>query len=249
MRRILPIFTSFAVLLALTLSGRAGDETTAIVDKAIAAHGLKGKEGKENGFRSKNKGTIHVAGMDIDFTQEVAVQTPDKFRESLEMSIMGNKIPITTVFNGKEGWIKVADQDIKVENELLDEFKDIAYSMTLAQGLFLKDKGIKLALLGEVQVKGKPAVGIRVSKEGRKEISFYFDKETGLMSKMERRGRDFQTMQEVTEERIITEYQDVGGRKVAKKAEMLRDGKPFLEAEVSEVEILDRIPDAEFAKP
>ncbi len=248
MRRFLTMSTSALVLLALTLTGRAGDETTAIVDKAIAAHGLKGKEGKQNGFRAKNKGTIHVAGMDIDFTQDVAMQMPDKFKEALEMTIMGNKIPVTTTFNGKEGWIKVGDMDIPVEKEMLEEFKDIAYSMALSQGLFLKDKGIKLAPLGEVQVKGKPAVGIRVSKEGHKEVSFYFDKGTGLLAKMERRARDLQSMQEVTEERIITEYQDVGGRKVAKKAEMLRDGKPFLEAEVLEVEILDRIPESEFAK-
>ena len=34
--------------------------------------------------------------------------------------------------------------------------------------------------------------------------------------------------QEVTEERFITEYQDVAGRKVAKKVEVQRDGTPFV---------------------
>ncbi len=63
------------------------------------------------------------------------------------------------------------------------------------------------------------------------------------------RKRDLMNGQEVTEERYITEYQDVGGRKVAKKVEVLRDGKQFLEAEVQEVEILPKIDDSEFAQP
>jgi hypothetical protein len=238
-----------SVLLGLALVGRAGDEPFAIIDKAIAAHGLKGKEGKTPAYRGKNKGTLHVAGMDLEFAQEVTIQTPDKFKEAMELTVMGNKVLVTTVYNGKEGWIKAGTQDIKVENELLDEFKEAAYAMSLAQGLFLKDKSFKLGLLGEVQVKGKPALGLRVAKDGHKEISFYFDKTTGLLAKVERRGRDFASGQEVTEERIVTAYQDLGGRKVAKNVEVLRDGKAFLEAEVVEVQFVEKLGDGEFAKP
>ena len=36
---------------------------------------------------------------------------------------------VTTVFNGTEGWIKVNEMNIKVEKELLEEFKEMAYSM------------------------------------------------------------------------------------------------------------------------
>jgi hypothetical protein len=237
------------LLCGMALASQAGDETSVIIDKAIAAHGLKGKEGQTAAYRGKNKGTLHVGGMDLEFTQEVTVQAPDKFKEAMELTVMGNKVVVSTVYNGKEGWIKSGDNDIKVENELLDEFKEAAYAMSLAQGLFLKDKTLKLGLLGEVQVKGKPALGIRVTKDGRKELSFYFDKTTGLLSKLERRARDFATGQEVTEERIITAYQDVGGRKVAKKVEVVRDGNTFLEAEVLEARFLEKLADNEFAKP
>jgi hypothetical protein len=249
MRGMLSTVVSFGVLLGLALASRAGDEALAIIDKAIAAHGFKGKEGKTPAYRGKNKGTLHVGGMDLEFTQEVTVLVPDKFKEVMELTVMGNKVLVTTVYNGKEGWIKASGQDIKVENELLDEFKEAAYAMSLAQGLFLKDKSFKLGLLGEVQVKGKPALGLRVSKDGHKEISFYFDKATGLMSKVERRARDFASGQEVTEERIVTAYQDLAGRKVAKTVEVVRDGKTFLEAEVVEAQFLEKLGDGEFAKP
>jgi outer membrane lipoprotein-sorting protein len=249
MRATAKMLIAFGLILALTLVGQAGEGAVAIIDKAIVAHGLKGKQDTSTGYRGKTKGTLHTAGLDIEFTQEVTVQVPDKFKEAMEMSVMGKNVNVTSVFNGKEGWIKVGDMDIKVENELLAEFKEAAYAMSLGQGLLLKDKAIKLGLLGEVMVKGKPALGIRVSKEGQRELSFFFDKETGLIAKVERRTRDFMSGQELTEERIITEYQTVAGRKIAKKVEVLRDGKNFLEAEVIEASFVEKLGDGEFAKP
>jgi hypothetical protein len=108
---------------------------------------------------------------------------------------------------------------------------------------------VKFSVLGEVQVKGKPAVGLTVSKEGRKDINVFFDKGTGLMTKVETRTRDLMSGQEVTEERFITEYQEVGGRKAGKKVEVQRDGKQFLEAEVVEIQFLEKLDDSEFAQP
>jgi hypothetical protein len=90
---------------------------------------------------------------------------------------------------------------------------------------------------------------VTVSKKGCKDITIYFDKKTGLIAKVETRRRDLMSGEEVTEERIITEYQEVQGRKTAKKIEVLRDGKAFMEAEVTELKILEKLDDSEFAQP
>src|SRR5207253_1605637 len=97
---------------------------------------------------------------------------------------------------------------------------------------FLKDKSVELSPLGEVKVNDRPAVGVRIASKGHRDLNLYFDKETGLMAKIERQALDTQTMQMVTEERIIQEYQVVDGMKVAKKVLVNRDGKKFTEAEV-----------------
>ena len=188
-------------------------------------------------------------GLDLDFTQEVAVQEAKKFKEVMHLSIMNNDVTVSTVFDGKQGWIVANGKDVKVNDAILDELKDAAYMMGLMQGVFLKDKRVKFSVVGEVKVKGKPAVGITVSREGKKDINMFFDKGTGLIAKTEMRKRDIQSGQELTEERFITEYQDVAGRKVAKKAEVLRDGKPFIEAEVTDVQILEKVDDSEFVQP
>jgi hypothetical protein len=204
---------------------------------------------KMTGLRSKSKGTLHVMGVDLPFTQEVAAQTPDKFKETMDLNVMDKKVSVITVFNGKDGWILADGKEVKVTDEILAEFKEAAYSMGLMQGMYFKDKSVKFALTGEIKVNGKPAIGVTVSKEGKKDINVFFDKETGLMAKFEMRKRDLMSGEEVNEERIITEYQDVGGRKVAKKVEVLRGGKPFIEVEVTEIKSEEKLDDGEFAQP
>ncbi len=244
---------SLAVLGLLLLIGRptlaADDEVGKIIDKAIKAHFPNGLDAKMTGLRSKSKGTLHIMGNDLTFNQEVAAQIPDKFKETMDLNVMGNNVPVVTVFNGKEGWILANGKEVKVTDEILAEFKEAAYSMGVMQGMYFKQKGIKFALTGEVKVNGKPAIGVTVSKEGKKDINVFFDKETGLMAKIEMRKRDQMSGEEVNEERIVTEYQDVAGRKVAKRVEVLRGGKPFIELEVTELKIEEKLDDGEFAQP
>jgi hypothetical protein len=226
---------------------QAGDEAQAILDKAIKAHLPKGED-KRAAYHGKNKGTMYVAGLELEFMQQVWVQAP-KFKEVVEMSVMDMPVKTTTVYNGKDGWIKVNDMDIPVKDALLDEFKEMAYWMGLGQLKGLKEKGMKFSLLGEAQVNGKPAVGVRISKEGKKDISFYFDKTTGLIAKTERRARDFQSGQELTEERVVSAYHEVAGRIIAKRVVVNRDGKKLMEIEVQEARTLDKLDDSEFAQP
>lgn len=229
--------------------GADGDEAAAILDKAVKATLGDSKDVKKLGYRGKNKGTIHVLGMELEFTSESWVQVPEKFKEVVDMTIGGQKITVASVFDGKKGWIKANDANVDVNKEVLDEFKDVAYLMGLSQGIFVRDKTLKLSLLGEVNVNGKPAVGVKISRDGKKEVDFYFDKATGLTAKVERRTRDFQTGQEVTEERILLEYRDQDGRKVPKKVLVNRDGKKYLEAEVLEMTFVEKLDDGDFAQP
>src|SRR2546430_9564395 len=53
-----------------------------------------------------------------------------------------------------------------------------SYTFHLATLAPLKDKAFKLAPLGEVKVNDQPAVGIRVSCEGRPDASLYLDRKS-----------------------------------------------------------------------
>jgi hypothetical protein len=243
--------TILACGLALGLAQRAtaGDDLKAVIAKALKAHGGTEKLSKIQAVRTKAKGTVEVAGTS-NFSQESAVQYPNKIRDEMKLDVMGNQIHVVTIYDGKKGWIKVNDMaTMDMNDQLLDLMKETTYMIDVIRMTMLQDKKVELAPLGEAKVNDKPTIGVKVSTKGHKDINLYFDKETGLLAKLEHRTLDTQTQQEVGEERIMLEYQDVDGMKVAKKVLINRDGKKFIEAEVTEVKYADKIDDSEFVKP
>ena len=48
---------------------------------------------------------------------------------------------------------------------------------------------------------------------------------------------------------MILEYQEKDGMKVPKKAVINREGKKYMELEVSEIKFVDKLPDGTFEKP
>src|SRR5262245_7293841 len=248
MRRIAVGLLLLGLNLTFVQAIRAEDDAAKIIEKAVKAHFPKGLDTKNSAVRTKSKGTIHVMGLDLEFTNEVSVQAP-KFKESVELEVMGNKIKVTSVYNGKDAWINANGNEVPVNDDILNEFKDAADIMELMQGVFGKAKNVKFSTVGEAKIKDKPAIGVKLSREGKKDITIYFDKSTGLIAKVEMRKKDPMAGQEVNEERFVLEYQELNGRKVAKKVEIKRDDKPYMEAEVTGVEILEKLDDSEFAKP
>ena len=80
-------------------------------------------------------------------------------------------------------------------------------------------------------------------------MSLFFDKKTHLLAKVESRGADPVTGNEVNEERIIAEYTKTkDGVPIPKKVIVKHDGKQFIEAEVLEVNFLEKLDDSEFKK-
>jgi hypothetical protein len=249
MRKAAGSIVALSLIFAMTAASRSGDDqAAALMNRVIKAHFPKGLDTKNKGVRTKSKGTLKVMGLELEFSQEVSVQAP-KFKEAMELTVMNKTVKVTTVYNGKEGWVRAGDKDVPVNEEMLAEFKEVAYMMTLMHGAFAKDKNVKYAVAGEVQVKGKPATGLTISREGKKDITLFVDNKTGLITKVEMRKRDLMSGQEVTEERFVAEYQERFGRMMPKKIEMLRDGNQFLSAEVVDVEIVEKLDDSEFERP
>jgi hypothetical protein len=121
--------------------------------------------------------------------------------------------------------------------------------MQITRMAMLKDKKAEFSPLGEAKVNDKPAVGVKVSAKGHKDVNLFFDKETGLLAKVERRTLDAMSGEDVAEERIITEYQDIDGLKVAKKIIINREGKKFMEVELVEHKPQEKLDASEFGKP
>jgi hypothetical protein len=253
MRRTLLALLSAALLFGLAGAARAADdEAKAILAKAVKAHGGEETLEKHKAGQAKNKGKINLPGVgEVSFTQELAYMLPDKFKESLEMEIGGQKINVVTLVNGDKTTIEANGQAVPLTDEIKKALEDGRYMMKTARlGSLAKDKNVELSSLGEVKVNDKPAVGLLVKSKGHKDISLFFDKETGRLAKVEHRTVEAQSGKEITEERIILEYgkDDKSGIPVPKRILVKHDGDKFMEAEVLEAKFLEKLDDSEFKK-
>ena len=237
-----------AVGLLMCVNGFAADDCDAIIAKAVKAYGGVANLTKHAASKSKNKGTLYI-GVDLPFTQDISIQHPNKFREEMELEANGQKVAVITAFDGEKGWLSVNGKVQELNDKILAELKEAAHLLRLGRLVFLKDKSCTLTPLGEAKVNDKPAVGIRVSTKGYRDVSLYFDKETGLFAKMERRVVDPMSGQELTEERVILEHKTNDGIPTPKRVAVFRDGKKFMDAEVLEIKHLDKLDDSIFTKP
>src|SRR5262249_6261261 len=188
-------------------------------------------------------------GMEIPFTGEIAAQGNDQTKVLVDGDVSGQKFAVTIVFNRDKGWNKIGDMLMDMTEEQLKEAQEGAYGNWLTNLVPLKDKAHALSSLGEVKVNDRPALGIRVSSKGHRDVNLYFDKENSLLLKSEMRVKDEMTGMEVNQESYFSDYQEVDGFKEAKKFVIKKDGKPFLEAEVEEIRRQEKLDDSVFAKP
>lgn len=241
-----------AVVFAVAPQARADDaaDARAIVEKAVKAHGGQDKLDKHASSVLKFKGTFHGAGEGIPMTGEISSQGSDKQRIDLEIEAGGQKIPFLIVLNGDKGWNKIAKDTTEMDKDKLAEAKQAAHAGWVTTLAPLKDKKtFTLATTGEIKIEKRAALGVKVSRKGYRDVDLYFDKETGMLVKAETRVKDETSGQEVSEESFPSDYKDVKGTKQAHKITVKRNGKPFLDGEVTNIELFEKLDASTFAKP
>jgi hypothetical protein len=230
--------------LAGPVRGEDTADAKAIVDKAIKAHGGEEKLSKFKGETWTGRGTYYGMGDGLPFTGHFAVQWPDRFRMEIEGAFI-------VVVDGDKGWTKSGNGDAKemTKDELAFQ-KESLYAQQVERLLVLKEKEFTLVPLEATKVDGKPAVGVKVSHKGHDDIKLYFDRDTNLLVKCERRVKaSEQGFKEVTQETFFKDWKDVDGIKVVQKVVDKRDDKPYVEEEVSDVKYLEKVEAKLFGKP
>jgi hypothetical protein len=98
----------------------------------------------------------------------------------------------------------------------------------------LTSKESNLTLLPEIKVDDKPAVGIRLVRKGKADLSIYFDKESGLLARIDWR----------TYHVSFSDWKEVDGVKYPSKSFVhTKEGKLHLWTEFLELERLKALPD------
>jgi hypothetical protein len=253
------IGTLLFVSLTFTLNSnsRADDQAAAkeIIAKAIKAQGGEEKLAKIKAITFKDKGKYFGLGEEgIDYTSETSFSGPTKRKIAVEGEIEQEKFTMTILVNGDKGWNKTDDEVEEMEKEELDEHIEQMWAdwNVFINPVALKSDAFKLSSLGEMKVEDKAVVGVKASCKGHRDLNLYFDKETGLLRKTEWQVKDIDGTAgggEVQQEVFLSDYKDFNGVKVATKTVTKWAGKPYVESEISEFQVVEKLDDSVFAKP
>ena len=239
-------------LLTLLIPARADDnaDLRVLVAKAIKAHGGTDALSKYKASVTKQKGKFRGLGDAIDFTGDSSVQLPDRLRTEVHSKFGGQDFVFVQIVNGNKGWFKIAGNTDELKKDMLEEAKEQMNALNITRLVCLNDKDYKVSPLGEVKVGDRPAIGIRVERKGYRDVSLFFDKERSLLLKLETRGKDpMQGGAEYTSTTFYDDYKKVEGMMVAYNVKVERDGKPYVESEVIEVKVSEKLDDSLFEKP
>jgi hypothetical protein len=244
------LLTVLAVWLVLGAAAACADEpdAKAILDKATRAMNGEGKLARFGAGSLKGKLTATEGGQQITADLDGTWQGTSQYRADLDIQEGGKNFKGVLVLNGDKGWFKEPDKTEDAPEGAAAFLREILYAgrmPLLLPGLAGKD--YKVSLLGEVKVGNRTAVGLSVSHRDHKDVSLFFDKESGLPLKSEVRLTNPQG-KEVTLEYLYGDYKDFDGVKLPAKVTIKLEDKEVT-LDVSEVKPADKVDAGLFDKP
>jgi hypothetical protein len=202
------------------------DKALAVIDQAIRARGGEQQLAKLKLLKRTAKG-VTIQGAEIPFKEEIVLQLPDRFHWDMELDAMGQKVSVVLVLNGAKGWRQAGGMSAEMGNDEREDLGEELYVIWLTTLVPLKDKAFDLAPLPETEVNGRPAAGVKVACKGHAEAKLYFDRDSHLLVKLQRRARA--AGQAVTRDYLYGDYRDFDGVKCAGKQTEMINGKKTVE--------------------
>jgi hypothetical protein len=224
------------------------NEVGAILDKAIKAHG--GKETLEKFPCVRLKMRVILPGHSPTPKEwDWLFAAPDRLKEVRESYYMNRRRDSVWIVDAGEVF-KLQDgiRPQPVSAKLAEAFQDDAHLMQVLRLVPLKDKQFELTKTADIKVEGKPALGLRVHTKGQHDLTLFFDAETGLLVKIQRRVMDTSTLKVVAEERIYQKYQKQDGIPFASAISVTHDGLRDVQIEIIEAKFMQKVEDAEFRR-
>ena len=250
---------SGAMLLAATLglsqlrAGRTSPKVTEILDKAIKALGGEEKLAKVEAVTWKAKGKVTIDGNENEITER---RRPSQGLDHYPLGVRGRirrqHVQGRDRPQRRQGlaevrrrWCMEMDGDA-VANEKRTR---LPHGRPGPRSCRSRPRASRSRPPARRRSKGKPAVGLKVTGPDGKDFTLYFDKESGLPVRHGGQGRRAGRATSTPRSRRYSDYKDFDGIKKATKVSVKRDGDDFVEQEITEFKVLDKVPAETFAEP
>jgi len=239
------------VLLVTANRIRADDaaDMKGLIDRAVQAAGGEKEVARLHALRWKTSVTTPVSGQVPIYSDDSAALGLDQYRADLEIEENGKLQRAILVVNKDKGWFKARGKVVDAPKDYLEPRRTLFHAVRLPELLLpLKEKTCCLSPLGEIQVAGKPAVGVRVSRAGHVDLGIFFDKKTGLFVRSEARLK-LADGRELVLEILVGDYKDFGKLKHFTRVTVNIDAMTLFETHVSELQPLGELDESAFGRP
>lgn len=222
----------------------------ATLERAIKAHGGDVRVNRSRNTHLKlNAKAIVPPDEEAPFQLEIFMQLPDKYRSVLTTAVQNTPVVRTVIVNGDKGWMTVNGQGKELTAKELAEAKEQMYAEWVCRLITLRDSDCVLREMDETKIENRPVQVVNVTRKGRRDVNLFFDKQTGLLVKMEHIVRDHQGL-DSSQEVVFIGYRDTGnGPKHWTRIIVFNDNKRIFEAELVEVRFPERFDERLFQKP
>jgi hypothetical protein len=230
-------------------SSGADDRETAlrVVERGIQAHGGADRLTRAQTITREANGVIYLANKPQAFSTTLTMAYPDRLHDVIKIDAGATKLTLVRVVNGDKGWSNSGGATADMPKEQVDELTEELYLHWLTTLVPLKDPEFALSPAGEVQVDGKPAVGVKVGHKGRGPVNLWFDRDSGFLVKAERTTRIANL--DVAKRYQFSDFKEFSGVTFATKQTEFLQGKKTTELLIRTFEFPVSIGDSTFAKP
>jgi hypothetical protein len=242
-----------ALLLCLAMlaagPARAGDREAAlaVLDAAIKAHGGGYALKRARTAQRTGSGTFTSSGKDVPFAEELLWQLPQHFRLTTEVGSGQARGRVVVVVGPDKGWQSTGGMVAELGKDRVEELHEEAYVLWLATLAPLRDDGFELTPLPETRQNGRALAGVKVASKGHADARLFFDKESGLLVKIERRARE--AGQTVDKEYAFGGHKEFDGVKLPTRVVEMHNGGRFVDLTNVSYKLLRGVNDSAFSRP
>jgi hypothetical protein len=250
MRKFLLVSSTVCLVLALASPAVGQDEVQAIIDKAIKAAGGEAKLATLKTVTLKTSTTLGMGGVDITLPVEASFSELDRMMFAGDFCGM----PMRGVLNTDGCWRKLGDRVEEAHAGGVPSLRKMVFAVRAAEMLLpLKDPAVGLSHGGEGKVGDRATVIVKANHKDHGDVTFYFDKETGLPAKVEARVTFGIDGQERPFECVFADYKEIEGikhfTKITMAMEDVDDAKVSAEILISDIKPAAKLEENAFAKP
>lgn len=244
------------ILIATRLQAQPTGKTKELINKAIQAHGGAEALDKLATATWKGRGLLYrdrdgKEDKPLPFYGDWSAVLPENYRYTYAFKGIGGRLPLTTGLLGEKAWRTLrpdrgADD---LPNEQMKMVKDDAHAWYVSRLVPLLGGDYQLMTLPTTQRDNHFILGLKVDRKSYKTIYLFFDRQSNLLTYMDRKVFDPEKKQEILQETSYANFKLMGGANLPQSIVMRQGKKLVMELDIDTLTPMDSLPHKLFEKP